>query len=95
MGTDGEVARHLNIDGRVQGVFFRASSRERAQEAGVAGWVKNRRDGTVELWMEGDEEAVAALESWVRDGGPPSARVERIDAEDVKPEGLDTFTIRR
>ncbi|MGH3443368.1 MAG: acylphosphatase [Nitriliruptorales bacterium] len=95
MGRDGSVARHLTVDGRVQGVFFRASSRERAQEVGAAGWVRNRPDGMVELWIEGDEQAVAEVEGWVRDGGPRSARVERVEAEDVEPEGLDTFTIRK
>lgn len=95
MGTNGSVARHLTVVGRVQGVFFRVSSRERAQEAGAAGWVRNRPDGTVELWVEGDQQAVTEIEGWVREGGPPSARVERIEAEDVEPEGLESFTIRR
>ncbi len=95
MGGEGTVARHLRVHGRVQGVFFRASTRERAREAGAAGWVRNRPDGTVELWAEGDPDAVDGVERWVRDGGPRQAEVAQVEAEDAAPEGFDAFEVRR
>lgn len=88
------VARHLTVHGHVQGVFFRASTRDRAREAGASGWVRNNRDGTVEAWLEGEEGAVDQVESWIRDGGPRNARVERIEAEDDDPQGHDRFEVR-
>jgi acylphosphatase len=89
------VARHLRVHGHVQGVFFRATTRQRAQQAGVAGWVRNDPDGTVEMLLEGAPGAVDAVESWVRSGGPRSARVESVEAVDREPEGHDEFAIRR
>lgn len=89
------IAKRLRVHGRVQGVFFRASSRDRAREAGAAGWVRNRPDGTVELWLEGPQGAVASVERWVRDGGPGAARVETVDVEEREPQGLDGFEVRR
>lgn len=89
------MARHLRVHGRVQGVFFRASSRDRARQVGASGWVRNCPDGTVELWVEGDPDAVDEVEEWVREGGPKAARVEQVEAEDRDPEGFDTFDVRR
>lgn len=89
-----EVARHLTVHGHVQGVFFRASTRDRARDVGATGWVRNDPDGTVEAWLEGDEDAVAQVESWIRDGGPRNARVREVEAEDVAPEGHDRFQVR-
>lgn len=91
----GEIARHLTVHGHVQGVFFRASTRDRARDAGATGWVRNDPDGTVEAWIEGDEAAVERVESWIRDGGPRNARVQRVDAEDADPQGHDRFEVRR
>jgi acylphosphatase len=65
------------VTGRVQGVFYRASAAERAVELGLAGWVRNREDGAVELGAEGAEPAVAKLLAWCREG-PPAARVEDV-----------------
>lgn len=89
------VARHLVVTGRVQGVFFRASTRDRARAAGVTGWVRNRPDGSVEAHLEGPSDAVQAVESWVRGGGPRGAVVDTVDAEDVAPAGAGEFTIAR
>lgn len=89
------TARHLRVHGRVQGVFFRASSRDRARGVGATGWVRNCPDGTVEVWVEGDPDAVEEVEEWVRGGGPKAARVEQVDAEDREPEGFDSFEVRR
>jgi acylphosphatase len=68
---------HLQILGRVQGVWFRESMRREAERLGVVGWVRNRPDGSVEAVAQGAPEAVDALVAWARIG-PPQARVERI-----------------
>ncbi|HYH59071.1 MAG TPA: acylphosphatase [Thermoleophilaceae bacterium] len=79
--------------GRVQGVFFRDSVRERAEAAGVAGWITNRADGTVEAVLEGDAGPVERVLDWMREG-PPRADVERIDVTEEEPEGLNGFEVR-
>ena len=79
--------------GRVQGVFFRDSTRQRAQSAGVAGWVENRPDGAVEAVFEGDADAVDSLVRWMHDG-PRDAQVERVDVADEEPEGVQGFEVR-
>jgi len=66
------------IHGRVQGVFFRDSMRIEAQRLGIAGWVRNRSDGTVEATVHGEAAAVDAIVRWAH-RGPPHARVERVD----------------
>jgi len=87
------MRKRVVVHGRVQGVFFRDSTRRRAQAAGVAGWVANRPDGTVEAVLEGDADAVESLVRWLRDG-PRGADVERVEVEDGEPEGLTGFDIR-
>lgn len=82
------------VHGRVQGVFFRASTRHLADRHGVAGWVANRPDGSVETWLEGPADAVDAVEAWVRHGGPPAAHVVHVEARDVAPEGHRGFGVR-
>lgn len=81
------------VSGRVQGVFFRDSTREKAQALGLSGWVRNLPDGTVEAAFEGDEDRVAEMVSWCGDG-PPEARVENVSAEDEEPEHLEGFEVR-
>lgn len=75
-------------------MFFRASTREQARHHGVHGWVANRADGSVEAWLEGPTNAIDAVERWIRDGGPPRAAVDEVDAEDVEPAGHDRFEVR-
>ena len=76
------VTRHLRISGRVQGVGYRDALRAEALARGVRGWVRNRRDGTVEAIVQGSAEAVAAIVAWAH-RGPPAARVEGVDARDA------------
>jgi acylphosphatase len=87
------VRRRIKAHGRVQGVFFRDSTRKEAQRRGVAGWVSNAGDGSVEAVFEGDQEAVDALVELCR-GGPGHASVERLDVEEEAPEGLSGFEVR-
>jgi acylphosphatase len=76
------VPRHLIVRGRVQGVGFRASMIDEARRLGVGGWVRNRRDGSVEAVVDGDAAAVAAIVAWVR-RGPPGARVSDVTVEET------------
>ena len=71
---------HLVIHGRVQGVFFRDSMRREAQRLGIAGWVRNRSDGTVESAVQGESADVDAIVRWAR-RGPDRAQVERVEIE--------------
>lgn len=71
------MTRHLIIRGRVQGVWYRESMRIEAERLGVAGWVRNRRDGAVEAMLQGEDGAVEALIRWAWEG-PPAARVDDI-----------------
>lgn len=79
--------------GRVQGVFYRDSTREQALREGVSGWAANRADGTVEVVLEGTTEAVAAVTGFCRNG-PRGARVDHVEASERAPEGLRGFEIR-
>lgn len=80
------------MHGRVQGVFFRDSTRQRARAAGVHGWVANRRDGAVEAVLEGPPVAVERLLEWARTG-PRGARVEHVEVSEEEPEGLSGFEV--
>lgn len=69
---------HCIVRGRVQGVFYRASTQREAKRLGVTGWVKNRPDGSVEIVAEGEDEALREFLGWVQ-RGPTAARVEKVD----------------
>ncbi|MBI5105648.1 MAG: acylphosphatase [Solirubrobacterales bacterium] len=87
------VARRLTVHGQVQGVNFRAWVRSRAGQRGVCGYASNEPDGSVEVWLEGPRDAVAAVERAVR-AGPPHAAVDGVDAEDAEPRGMTGFERR-
>jgi acylphosphatase len=76
------IAVRLVIRGSVQGVGYRYAMVEAAIAQGVAGWVRNRRDGTVEAFVQGDASAVEAIVAWCR-RGPPAARVDGIERSSV------------
>jgi acylphosphatase len=77
----------------VQGVFYRGTVRRAATQRGVAGWAANRADGTVEVFLEGDADAVESMLRVLHDG-PPRAEVERVDVAEAEPEGLSGFETR-
>jgi acylphosphatase len=78
------TARRLVVHGMVQGVNFRSWVVDRAVARGLRGWAANRPDGTVEVWLQGDADAVASVERAVGEG-PSHARVERVEAADAAP----------
>ena len=91
------VARHVVFRGRVQGVGFRAFVEDEAVRAGLEGWVRNRRAGTVEAVLSGEAAAIDAVIETCR-RGPPSSRVERVDqrdasADELKLSGSGGFTV--
>ena len=88
------VARHLLISGRVQGVFFRAHTRDLARRLGLHGWVRNLPDGRVEVKVWGEPSQVEELVAWCHQG-PPAARVTHVAVEDAEPEpGVTGFHVR-
>jgi acylphosphatase len=88
-------AVHLRIHGIVQGVWYRASTKEVADLNGLAGWVRNTPDGSVEAFAQGPEKAVNAFLDWCW-RGPAGARVDQVDVSHAEPEtGLHGFAIRR
>ena len=86
----GSVRRRVIAHGRVQGVFFRDSTRREAERRGVSGSATNTADGTVECVFEGPADAVEALIAFVR-RGPGDAEVSSVDVIEEEPEGLDGF----
>ena len=93
MGED-RTRAHVHVSGRVQGVYFRATTRETAAERGVDGWVRNLDDGRVEAVFEGPPDAVDAMVDFCGDGSP-AADVTNVKVEREAPRGLSGFEIRR
>jgi acylphosphatase len=87
------VRYRVTVAGRVQGVWYRQSCRRQAAALGVAGWVRNNGDGTVEAVLEGEPDAVDQLVEWMRIG-PPSARVAKLDVHPEAPRGEHGFAVR-
>jgi acylphosphatase len=87
------VRRRIVARGRVQGVFFRDSTRRRAESLGVVGYARNLQDGAVEVVAEGEDDAVGRLVDYVR-RGPGHAEVSDVDVSEEEPEGLSGFDTR-
>jgi len=91
---DDRIRAHVFVSGRVQGVYYRATTRDTARERGVDGWVENLDDGRVEAVFEGSEDAVGSMVEWCHTGSP-NARVDDVDVEYGDPAGIEGFGIRR
>ena len=89
-----EKTVELRITGRVQGVNFRAWTREEAERRGLTGWVRNREDGSVEARLSGPAGTVDEMIALCRKG-PAVARVEAVETRDVEAEPFEGFTVRR
>jgi acylphosphatase len=88
------IRAHLYVEGFVQGVFFRAETREEARRLGVTGWVCNLPDGRVEVVAEGEESVVKELINWCHKG-PPGARVNKVEVKsELYQGGFDSFSVR-
>ena len=84
---------HFFVSGRVQGVFFRAETRRRADQDGITGWVRNLRDGRVEGTASGDETRLELFKAWLKQG-PAYARVDDVFVEEVEYQEFDEFRVR-
>lgn len=88
------LSKRIKISGRVQGVYFRAATRDKALELGIAGLVSNLSDGSVEVIARGSEGQLAALVAWCHEG-PPAARVQAVNVYDWEGEVPEGFRIVR
>lgn len=91
--TSERVRRRVVVHGDVQGVFFRDSTRERAEAERVAGWIRNRGDGAVEAVLEGEPAAVERVIEFCR-SGPSRADVNEVEVSEEEPEDLADFQVR-
>lgn len=82
------AAVRINVTGRVQGVGFRYTTQQKASRLGLTGWVRNERDGSVEIHAEGAPERIAALLDWLDSGGPAYSRISRIEHYSVQPQDV-------
>ncbi len=83
----------IQVIGKVQGVFFRASTREKAQVLEIKGWVRNEPDESVKIQAEGNKEALREFTAWCNDG-PNHAQVQQVIIDEVAEEGFSNFRIR-
>jgi len=88
------IARHAIVRGSVQGVGFRHSTKVEARELGLAGFVRNLADGSVEVSVEGPKPVVERFLAWL-ERGPPGAHVERVSVRDAQPSNARGFEVRR
>jgi acylphosphatase len=93
--VDGDLMKraHVRVRGSVQGVFFRAETRDRARSLGVAGWVRNLPDGAVEAVFEGPDQPVESMIAWCR-RGPAGAIVDGVEVDWEEPQAEDEFRVR-
>ncbi|KGP93052.1 acylphosphatase [Pontibacillus chungwhensis BH030062] len=86
---------HMIVSGRVQGVGFRFSAQQKAQECNVVGWVKNKSDGTVEIEAQGENDRIQSYSEAIKHGPSPYAKVSDITIEELEPTNkFQTFEIR-
>lgn len=90
------MQKHISVkvSGRVQGVYYRASTQEEAQRLGLKGFVKNEPDGSVYIEAEGDDAVLDALVAWCRQG-PPAARVSNVEIHEGTWKGFTEFAVKR
>jgi acylphosphatase len=88
-----EVAKHVRVIGRVQGVFYRAWAQNQARELGVSGWIRNCPDGSVEAHLGGEQDCVERMIERMR-RGPANAQVDDVDVEEAAREELGRFHLR-
>ena len=79
---------HVLISGRVQGVWFRASTKQKADQLGLKGWVRNTNDGCLEAVFQGNDKQVSEMINWCHQG-PPLAKIEKVNV--TKKQSMDTF----
>jgi acylphosphatase len=84
----------LTVRGKVQGVYFRASAKDKADELKIKGFVRNEPDSSVYIEAEGNDDAVQKLVSWCHTG-PPRARVEKVEIKEGEVAGFENFEIRK
>jgi len=85
---------HVKISGRVQGVFFRVSTKEKAEQLGIKGWVRNTHDGCVEAVFEGEDQSVDQMIEWCY-RGPPYSKVDNVEINEQNSiKGFDKFFIK-
>jgi acylphosphatase len=84
------IRRRVLVSGRVQGVFYRDSCRQKAEEEGIGGSARNLSDGRVEVILEGDDDAVERMTQWCRQGSG-AAQVESVEIEEQEPQGEGSF----
>ena len=89
-----KINKRIKIKGKVQGVFFRKSTQEKARQLDITGWVENEPDGSVLTEMEGTTEAIAQMEQWLHQG-PERARVEEVLVREGEVKGYRGFEVRR
>ncbi len=94
MAAPDQLRLHLQVRGRVQGVWFREATRQQAEALGVRGWVRNRGDGSVEAVLEGEAASVRELAAWCGQG-PPAARVVEVHSQEEPLQGETGFRVLR
>lgn len=88
-----KISDKIRVIGRVQGVFFRGSTRQQAQQHQLTGYARNLADGSVEILLQGEAESVEKVSQWIAAGGPPAARVDHMLRESCDYCELSEFTI--
>jgi acylphosphatase len=88
------IAYRIRVSGRVQGVFYRASTKTKADELGLSGWVQNEPDGSVLMEIQGEKEAIDKMIEWCH-SGPPHAVVDNVEKEEISLREFVRFEIRR